>query len=194
MLRTARGERRAFEALYDRTSAKLYGVCLRILNDRQLAEDALHDTFVNVWLRADRFTAGKASVISWLCVIARNAAIDLLRRRRTVPDGEDMTVFIDDAPDPERRAEASSEMRRLEDCIEQLPKNHGGMVRSAYFEGLTYSDIAERLGAPVGTVKSAVRRAIIKLRECVDRIPSGLQSVSDDAPEGSETDGGVVLR
>lgn len=167
----ANGDRRAFHDVYQRTSAKLYGICCRILGETQDAEDALQEAYVNVWRRAERFDASRASPITWLAAIARNTAIDRLRAR-----GTRSTAPIDDAyevPDPSPGAdtliEDAGDARRLHGCLGELPGRDAALIRTAFLEGATYPELAARSGEPLGTVKSRIRRALMKLRDCLGR-------------------------
>ncbi len=168
---TARGERRAFHDVYRRTSAKLYGVCCRILGEGPEAEDALQEAYVNVWRRAERFDASRASPITWLVAIARNTAIDRLRARgnRINVPIEDAFDLADDRPRADALIEEAGEARLLHGCLAELQDRDGALVRTAFLEGATYPELAERAGEPLGTIKSRIRRALMKLRECLSR-------------------------
>ncbi len=172
LTRVGQGDRSAFEAVYRATSAKLMGVALRILHDRALAEDVVQETYVAVWNRAGSFDPGRASPITWLVTIARNRAIDRLRsapmRVRTTPV-EDAVDLADDATPADARVEAADDARRLNGCLDELEARTRGAIRTAFFEGVTYEEVAERTSAPLGTVKSWIRRGLIKLRECLER-------------------------
>lgn len=169
--KAANGDRRAFYEVYQRSSAKLYGICCRILGEGQDAEDALQEAYVNIWRRADRFDPERASPITWLAAIARNAAIDRLRARggRVTVGVEEAEALADDAPDAEARALADDEEARLGLCLGELPGRDAGMIRAAFLEGASYPELAQRAGEPLGTVKSRIRRALLKLRECMSR-------------------------
>jgi RNA polymerase sigma-70 factor, ECF subfamily len=167
--RIASGERAAFSALYDATSGKLFAVCLNILRNRAEAEEALQETYVKVWRRAGSFDAERASAMSWLIAIARNAAIDIARKRKGVAvDLEAAAELEDDAPSPEAEAHASGEARRLHDCLGGLEGDQALFIRRAYIGGLSYSQVAEATGKPLGTVKSLIRRGLQKLRACLE--------------------------
>jgi RNA polymerase sigma-70 factor (ECF subfamily) len=167
----AAGDRRAFQELYQRTSAKLYGVCCRILGEGQDAEDALQEAYANVWRRADRFDAARASPITWLAAIARNAAIDRLRMRgtRNTAPIEDAYDIADTAPLADALVEQASDARRLHGCLGELGSGEAALIRTAFLEGASYPELAARAGEPLGTIKSRIRRALIKLRECLCR-------------------------
>jgi len=166
--KTAMGSRSDFKLLYMRTSAKLFGICLRVLNDKQEAEEALQEAYVKVWRSAGRYAAGNASPISWLAAVARNAAIDRYRKRK--PEGEDIEEAMgmaDDAPSPEFNAVLSDEVRRLNGCMGELDERHAFAVRNIYLSGWTYEEAAGELEVPVNTTKTWVRRSLIRLKECM---------------------------
>ncbi|WP_378944868.1 sigma-70 family RNA polymerase sigma factor [Mesorhizobium sp. ANAO-SY3R2] len=170
IVRTSMKDRAAFDLLYRQTSAKLFGVCLRVLNDRSEAEEALQEVFVKVWTKADRFAASDLSPISWLVAVARNHAIDRIRARRKA------TVAIDDAidvadpsPGPEEAAVAGGEAGRINGCLDELEKDQAAAVRGAYLKGESYAELAERHGVPLNTMRTWLRRSLLKLRECLER-------------------------
>lgn len=168
--RVALKDRAAFSALYAGTSSKLFGICLRILRDREEAEEALQEIYVKIWQRSNRFATGQASPMSWLAAIARNHSIDVLRARRPVSsDIDEIYDLADAAPDPERSAVLRSEGRQIEACMEELEKERAQAVRSAYVEGLSYQELADRHDVPLNTMRTWLRRSLIKLRECLER-------------------------
>jgi RNA polymerase sigma factor (sigma-70 family) len=170
LLRTGEGDEAAFATLYQRTSAKLFGICMKMLRDRSEAEDVLQDVYVTVWRRAAIFDPGMAGAVTWLSAIARNRAIDRLRRRREESMNESTEEeVIDEHPSPAAIAERSQTRRRLEHCLEKLPAGHGNIVREAFFTGATYAELAERLSVPLGTMKSWIRRSLIQLRACLEQ-------------------------
>ena len=168
--RVALKDQVSFSALYSRTSSKLFSVCLRILKDRGDAEEALQEVYVKIWQRADRFAAGGASPMPWLAAIARNHAIDVIRARRPVADNIDEAYDLSDpAPDPENQAVMSGEGRRIDSCMQQLEADRAHAVRSAYVDGLSYQELAEQYKVPLNTMRTWLRRSLLKLRECLDR-------------------------
>ncbi len=166
-----RGSQSALAEVYTRTAAKLFGICLRILGDRSEAEDALQDIYLNVWRKAGSFDPARASPITWLATLARNRAVDRLRAARSRPS-EPMDAAADradDAPDAFAHLQTLQESGRLAACIGELEEPQAAAIRSAFFSGFTYSELAERSGVPLGTMKSWVRRSLIRLRDCLER-------------------------
>ncbi len=130
----------------------------------------MQETYLKVWRRAGRYDAAKASPITWLSMIARNSAIDAVRRRRSTIGDEALAIerVADDAPLPDRLAEAGEIRERIEDCLEELDSEHQKCIRHAYFDGLSYSQVAERIGTPLGTIKGWMARSMKRLRKCLD--------------------------
>lgn len=167
--RVAMADRAAFEALYDRVSAKLFGVCLRVLNTRAEAEDAMQDTFVKIWNNADRYQINGLSPMTWLITIARNTAIDRLRTRRKGHQDIDTPglELAAPGPNPEQSAVAASEASLLTGCLEKLDADRGAAVRGAYLDGDSYADLAARFDVPLNTMRTWLRRGLLSLRECM---------------------------
>ena len=169
--RVALGERAAFEDLYDRTSAKLFGICLRVLNKRAAAEDAMQDTYVKIWNNADRYRANGLSPMTWLITIARNTSIDRLRARRKGHQDVDTPglELVAPGPSPEDSAVAASEASRLTGCLDTLDPDRAAAVRGAYLDGQSYADLASRFDVPLNTMRTWLRRGLIALRECMSQ-------------------------
>jgi RNA polymerase sigma-70 factor (ECF subfamily) len=164
--------RAAFRALYEATSAKLFGACLRICADRDIAEDALQDAYVAIWKNAARFDRHRSSPITWLVAIARNRAIDRMRATGRLAQArpiEEAQALPDPAIGAEAGVERSQTFLALEHCLGELEPRHAGLIRTAFWEGRTYDSLAESAGLPLGTVKSWVRRGLQRLRACLDR-------------------------
>ena len=168
----ARGDDNAFEQLYRATSAKLFGICLRLVRERSDAEDVLQEVYASIWRKAAQYDARLASPISWLAMIAHNKAIDRLRAdshaRNAFP-----IEFAEDVTDGSANAHATAELagdqRQLEGCLGELEAQRRTLIRTAFFEGLTYEELARRSGTPLGTVKSWIRRGLQQLRSCLER-------------------------
>ncbi|WP_293376321.1 sigma-70 family RNA polymerase sigma factor [Phenylobacterium sp. SCN 70-31] len=169
MSRIAAGEREALRQLYEATSAKLFGVCLRILSDREESEDVLQDVYVTIWRRADRFDSARASVMTWASTIARNRAIDRLRARGPIAYAEPVEELEipDGADSAETLLSAADDRARLHGCLSELDDRTQSVIRTAFFEGVTYDALARRMDAPLGTVKSWIRRGLAKLKGCL---------------------------
>ena len=169
LARVALRDRNAFQSLYDAVSTKLFGVCLRLLKDRQEAEDALQEVFIKIWHGAATRGPGH-SPHGWMVIIARNHAIDRLRARR--PKSEDIDERHDLADrnmNPEEIAENTSQRRRIDICMEELEADRAEAVRGAYVEGYSYEELADRYKVPVNTMRTWLRRSLIKLKECLER-------------------------
>lgn len=170
LLRVADGDAAAFQVFYDRTSAKLFGIVLRILAERQESEDVLQDVYVSVWRKAATFDPSKASPITWAATIARNRAIDRLRARpaRAHVPVEAAHDLADDAPAQDAGLMQSQDAQRLAAALATLEPRHAAAIRACYFEGITYDELAARESVPVGTLKSWVRRGLIRLRGALE--------------------------
>ncbi len=171
MIRLANGDRDALEQIYTATRVKLFGICFRILGDRKEAEDALQDVYVNLWQRADRYDPDRASPISWLATFARNRAIDRLRtgkvRGGAVPVDE-AAPLPDAAPLADQLMIDSERAARVHTCLKTLEDPAQSNIRSAFFDGKTYAELAGEQDVPLGTMKSWIRRGMMKLRACLE--------------------------
>ncbi|WP_420464749.1 sigma-70 family RNA polymerase sigma factor [Panacagrimonas sp.] len=173
---TATGDRRAFAELYRESSSHLFGLLLRMLQRRDWAEEALQDCYIKIWQKAETYDAEKGAPLTWLLSVARYRALDLLRMKRPeveMPDGDDdfslpPLTLHDEAEDPMARAVEGQGIARMEACLRELPKEQRDALLLAYYEGYTHQELAVRLKAPLGTVKSWVRRGLARLRDCLD--------------------------
>jgi RNA polymerase sigma-70 factor (ECF subfamily) len=172
LVEVAAGSRVAFEALYRATSSKLFGVCLRVLPDRAEAEDVLQEVYASVWRKAGQYDAERASALAWLSMIARNKAIDRLRAapqaQRHAPI-DDAAEAADAGPSPLQHAEIANDRDRLDACMSKLDDRRRELIRIAFFDGTTYEELAERIGSPLGSVKSWIRRGLMQLRVCLEQ-------------------------
>lgn len=168
ILRIALKDRAAFDALYSATSAKLFGICIRVLKDRTEAEDILQEVYVKIWHRANQYAVNGYSPMTWLITIARNTAIDRLRARRMNMVGLDA---VEEQPDaklgPEATAIARSEAGRINVCLGQLEADKSKAVQMAYLEGYSYAELAAYFTVPLNTVRTWLRRSLLKLKECL---------------------------
>lgn len=170
-----RGDRAALADVYAATSAKLMGVCLRILRENAEAEEVLQETFVTVWRRAGSYDPAKASPITWLVTVARNKALDRLRSGRSRPAGMELGEAFDisdPAPSALARVEDAETHRMLMLCLERLDADQQWSIRTAFLDGVTYEELANRRGVPLGTMKSWIRRGLMKLRGCLEHEPA----------------------
>jgi RNA polymerase sigma-70 factor, ECF subfamily len=175
LVRTGQGDRSAFEQLYKATSAKLFGICLRIFPERSEAEEALQDAYLTIWNKAASFEPGRASPISWLATLTRNRAIDRLRAsgKAKYAPLEDAAEIADPAPRADAQLFAASGSAALQGCISGLEPRDAHFIRSAFLGGATYLQLADAEGAPLATVKSRIRRALIRLRACMEGLGEG---------------------
>ena len=166
------GDRAALQTVYRLTSAKLFGVCLRILGERGEAEDVLQEVYVTVWRKAADFDASRASPMTWLIAIARNRAIDRLRstrQSRNMDPIDSATEIADATAGADSAMESVQEHARLHGCLDGLASHERAALRGAFFDGNTYEDLAARMKVPLGTMKSWIRRAMIKLKACLEQ-------------------------
>lgn len=170
LIGTGEEDRAAFRELYSLTQAKLFGICYRICGERQAAEDVLHDVYLTIWKRAGGYEPARASPITWLATIARNRAIDWRRAqgvRRSTPI-EDAPPLLDTAPLVSDTMVEEEDAHRLHLCLDGLDQNQRDAIRTAFFDGATYAELAERQNVPLGTMKSWVRRGLAKLKDCLE--------------------------
>jgi RNA polymerase sigma-70 factor (ECF subfamily) len=180
LLRTAAGDKAAFAALYQATSSHLFAVLLRMLKRRDWAEDALQDCYVKVWQRAETYTPERGTALPWLLTVARYRALDRLRGLRPDEretdrhvDFEDETSTTPEIADefmqsPEATAIEQEGLSQMSDCLKNLPNDQRRSLLLAYYQGYTHPELAEKMGAPLGTVKSWVRRGLSRLRDCLE--------------------------
>src|SRR5271168_4999269 len=159
------GDQDAMAVLFDRYSGMVFSVALRVLKDSGQAEDVMQDIFIQIWKKPGAFVSGRGSLGAWLVVVTRNRAIDSLRRRRPTDSVED--VVLASSTDLGAEAERNTLMEKVRAYMHQLPPEQRKSVEMAYFEGLSHSEIAEKTGDPLGTVKTRIRLALITLRKAM---------------------------
>ncbi|MBW4330474.1 sigma-70 family RNA polymerase sigma factor [Stakelama sp. CBK3Z-3] len=163
------GDREALRRLYEATSARLFGICVHILKDRELAEDALQEVYLKIWNRAGRYDRNRASPLTWLSVIARNTSLDLHRGVLRQPAGS--ADAIGALVDTDRIADIAMEEKqqhdRLFECLDELPQAENAAIAAAFLDGCTHSELASRQSVALGTMKSWIRRGLIRLRKCL---------------------------
>jgi len=157
------GDEQAMAQLYDRYSPIIYSVALRVLGDTGAAEDILQEVFLQLWRSPDMFDASRGSMPGWLAVIARNRAIDSLRKRRPESDITEVVVSVE--PDLAGKAEWSRAADKIRGTLGGMPAPQRSALEMAFFEGLTHTEIAEKTGEPLGTVKTRIRAGLMTLRK-----------------------------
>jgi len=173
MVRLGAGDKAALDDIYRATSAKLFGICLRILGDRKEAEDALQEVYLSLYRTAGRFDPARASPISWVAVFARNRAIDRLRRLKARPGFAPASdAELADVRDPGAMPDVMmidiERTARINTCLDGLDDDQRTSVRSAFFGGFTYAELATSSDVPLGTMKSRIRRGLAKLKSCLE--------------------------
>jgi len=176
LARCALSDQRAFKALYQATSAKLFGVAVRITRRKDWAEEVLQESFVKIWHHAGSYDTVKAAPMTWMTAIVRNRSLDWLRRPREVQASEEVEALLanvpDEGPGPEDLAVLSARSGKLHECLEQLGEDQKQSITLAFFHGLSHGELAARMGKPLGTVKTWVRRGLERLRQCLDGLDS----------------------
>jgi RNA polymerase sigma-70 factor (ECF subfamily) len=160
------GDENAMAALYDRYSSIVYSVALRVLGDTYAAEDVLQEVFMQLWRNPGAFDSSRGNMAAWLAVIARNRAIDSLRKRRPETDIADVVVSVD--PDMAGDAERARAMEKVRGALGTMPAAQRTALEMAYFEGLTHTEIASKTGEPRGTIKTRIRAGLLALRKACE--------------------------
>lgn len=165
----AKRDEAAFERLYEATRAKLFGVALRILRRRDLAEDVVQEAYVKIWNNAAQFDPALSSPITWMVSIARNRAIDIVRKRgeASIEDEPVAAEIASDTPEPLARREMTEELKRVLECVGQLDAERQKLVLLAYYNGWSREQLAAKFDTPLNTVKTWLRRSLIEIRECL---------------------------
>jgi len=176
--RTAEGDQAAVAALYDRTSPHVFGLALKILNNREAAEEVTVDVYTQVWRQAHTYDRARGAPGAWLMMIARTRAIDRVRagavERGRIESLDAAQLFVSDDDTPEQDAERQERQRYVRRALTALTAEQREAIALAYFYGLSHSDIADKLGLPLGTVKTRVRLGMMKLREALAPYEAGL--------------------
>lgn len=174
LVRTAAADRRAFHALYQLCAPQMFAVLLRILPRRDIAEEALQDAFVRIWQQAGSYRESKGRALTWMITIARNRALDILRRQhgeqalpQEVAEAEPQPATTEH--DPVLAAQWTADSARLRHCMDELEASQANSIRLAYLRGYSHSEVATSLAAPLGTVKSWIRRGLASLKDCVNQ-------------------------
>lgn len=166
VVRTALGDPGAFSDLYTAASPRLLAVSIRVLGQRCLAEEALHDSFMKIWTHAGRYRREDGPALAWMSAIVRNHSVDMARRPRERSDAAEILIaqLPDPGPTPESAAVAGDASRILCACMTQLLPVHRQALSLAYGHDMSHAEVARHLGKPVGTVKTHIRRGIVLLR------------------------------
>lgn len=168
---SAKRDRDAFARLYQATSAKLYGVALRILRREDWAEEVLQECYVSIWSHAPEYRAGLAAPMTWMTSIVRNRCLDRLRRPRPEVSDEDGSLAASaesENPGPLAQLERAKDARALARCLEGLEARQRQAIALAFYDGLSHSELARHLREPLGTVKTWVRRGLLRLKDCLE--------------------------
>ena len=170
LARTSQGDRQAFSKLYEATSAKLFGLAVRILGRRDLAEEALQDAFVSVWHHAGSFNEDKASAMTWMTTIVRNRCLDMLRampHEHGLGEDQDFDQWASEDLSPIERAISGQEAHVLLNCMKALAPLQRQAIAMSYFHGLAHEQLAQQLIQPLGTIKTWIRRGLQSLKNCI---------------------------
>lgn len=163
--KVAAGDRRAFEALYQATSAQLYAVSMKILIRKELAEDAVQEAFIRIWHNASEYKQGRGTVLTWMISIVRYRALDLLRYHKVRKEDElDEASFFNEG---EISGLSETDKKQLDFCLDELESNQKQAIHLAYFCGLTHQEVTQHTGSPLGSTKSLIRRGIQLLKRCL---------------------------
>ena len=167
--RMAQGDGEALRELYDRHARAIYSLAVRILRSQPDAEDIVQEVFTQAWTQAGRYDASRGTVAAWLLMQARSRAIDRLRSRKLRPEGATSTFDTRDPSEgPDAQAMAGEYAQRVRDALRSLSDPQRTALELAFFEGLTYSQVAEHLNQPIGTVKTRIRQGLLRLKAALD--------------------------
>jgi RNA polymerase sigma-70 factor, ECF subfamily len=170
----ANGDQAALARLYDSTNRMVYGLILRIVSNTHTAEEVLLDVYLQIWRKAETYSASKGTVLAWLFTIARSRAIDALRSRVSRESAQqgplDLAAHaIDRSPSPEENSAVAQRRQFVQQCVAELPVDQRQAIELAFFRGLSHSEIAAALKQPLGTIKTRVRLGMTRLRELLQR-------------------------
>ena len=175
--RIALADEKALRELYEMTSSKLYGVAVRVVTNREWAEDVLQEAFINIWKIAGDYKATLSPPMAWMALVVRSRGLDFLRRRASeradrMQELDDVIsdTVAGDSPNPIDVAQASEQAIALHNCLSQLDNKQREVVSLAYMRDMSHGELAEQLKLPLGTVKTWIRRALMQLRGCMAKL------------------------
>ena len=171
LARAGIGDKKAFAELYDTTKSKLFAVSLRIVRERHLAEEVLQDSFVNIWNNAAGYATAKSAPMTWMTAIVRNRSLDLVRRPHLELQDEEEFFTLnleDESLGPQDQLLQSRDKSRVEHCMKDLDGEQLQSISLAFFQGLSHSEVAAHLGKPLGTIKTHIRRGLMRLKGCLE--------------------------
>lgn len=173
LARTALHDKQAFARLYELASPRLFGVLVRMVRTRAIAEEILQECFIRIWQHAGTYMSSKSQPLTWMTSIVRNRALDYLRSQRNVriapADADERLLAIaDDTPGALAGMLAAADVQSLRECLGGLDANQQKSIAAAFYRGLTHDQVAAELGIALGTVKSWIRRGLERLRRCID--------------------------
>ncbi len=168
MASVAKHDKAAFERLYEATRARVFGVVLRVLRDQALAEEVLRDTYIRVWNEAGQFNPSAGSPIVWIVSMARNSALDVVRKRGAVPSAHaSASDLASDTPAPLARRDMTDDLKQLLECVGRLDADRQKLVLLAYYNGWSREELAEKFGKPLTLVRTWLRRSVLDIRGCL---------------------------
>lgn len=171
LISVAREDRQAFQRLYEKISGRMFGLCLKLARQQDLAEEAVQDAFVQIWHRASEYHNDRGAPLSWMMTIARYRTLDLMRARKSrATDGDSALDSVEDGREgPLDRSIRSAGEDALSGCLDELSDVQKDSILLSYYRGLTHDELAVALSSPVGTVKSWIRRGLMALKRCLER-------------------------
>lgn len=160
---------RIFKKIFELSNLQLFGVIIRILRKKELSEECLQEVYVKIWHKADGYVEQKANAMTWMSTIARNHAIDYLRKRELpIQDDFELSIISDEQLDFLEELEQQQSKQQLNDCLQQLKPEIMNVLLMSYFKGLTYENIAKIINVPINTIKTWTRRAMPVLKKCLE--------------------------
>ncbi len=169
--KVSKEDRSAFEELYNVTRRQLYAVALRMLQNKESAEEALQEAYVKIWYKADSYKEGQGTVLTWMVSILRYRVIDMLRHNKVRRSDMIDSIDFDDVPSESVQSDDNSDSltsnKQIDKCMEELDMQQRQAIHLAYFNGLSHSEVVSHLGSPLGTIKSWIRRGLASLQRCL---------------------------